>query len=234
MKQSVKLTLLSSAILATFGIAMAANYLPDANVNTAAPEQSQKLSHSEQQQVVPVANEKAYLAGTTKVTVETYPVYETSRQLLKYQDEAGINKFAHRRVLTPTDNQPVVRMNRDTYYSMATVNVSKGASITMPEIPEGKYMSVMAVTEDHRIQAMKYGAGTFDLKTHTGTHLVLIIRFDSTFSQDEVHALQDAMIIEAGSDQPYQAKPINGESLENIGKQLKAKAPQMIAEMGAP
>ena len=96
------------------------------------------------------------------VTAATYPTAETSHQLLKSQDLADVNKFNHKPQLTPTDNQPVVRMNRDTYYSMAVIDVSKGASITMPEIPEGKYMSIQPVTEDHRIQAMKYGAGTFD------------------------------------------------------------------------
>ena len=87
--------------------------------------------------------------------------------------------------------QPVVRMNRDTYYSMAVIDVSKGASITMPEIPEGKYMSIQPVTEDHRIQAMKYGAGTFDLTTHAGTHLYVIIRLDATFTEAEAKEIQD-------------------------------------------
>nr|WP_283104507.1 hypothetical protein [Shewanella olleyana] len=45
-------------------------------------------------------------------------------------------------------------MNRDTYYSLAVVDVSKGASITIPRLPEGKYVSVQPVTEDHRIQPM--------------------------------------------------------------------------------
>ena len=104
------------------------------------------------------------------VTPETYPRDETSRQLLKKQDLVGVNTFIHLNQLTPTNDQPIVRMNRDTYYSMAFIDVSKGASITMPEIPAGKYMSIQPVTEDHRIQAMKYGSGTFDLTTHTGTH----------------------------------------------------------------
>ena len=67
------------------------------------------------------------------VTAATYPTDETSRQILKNQDLVGVNAFMHKRKLTPTDQQPVVRMNRDTYYSLAVVNVSNGASITMPE-----------------------------------------------------------------------------------------------------
>lgn len=85
------------------------------------------------------------------VTPASYPTDETSRQMLKNQDLIGINTFLHKRHLTPTDNQPVVRMNRDTYYSLAVVDVSKGATVTMPIMPEGKYVSVQPVTEDHRI-----------------------------------------------------------------------------------
>ena len=59
------------------------------------------------------------------VTPETYPRDETSRQLLKKQDLVGVNAFIHSNQLTPTDDQPIVRMNRDTYYSMAFVDVSK-------------------------------------------------------------------------------------------------------------
>ena len=128
-------------------------------------------------------------------TPETYPTIETSRQLLIAQARAKVNTFAHTRKLTPTDDQPVVRMNRDTYYSFAVVDVSKGASITLPPLPEGKYISVQPVTEDHRIQPMSYGSGTYQLATHYGTHLYLIVRLDSTFTETEANALQDAMVL---------------------------------------
>ena len=159
------------------------------------------------------------------VTAETYPTVETSRQILKIQDLVGINAFFHLRQLTPTDNQPVVRMNRDTYYSMVIVDVSKGASIIMPEIPEGKYMSVQPVTEDHRIQSMKYGPGKFELNTHTGSHLDLIIRLDGTFTEAEAKEIQDKMIIEANSAEKFSTDPVNKESFEKVEKELKAKLP---------
>src|SRR5210317_467948 len=74
-----------------------------------------------------VTTENAFFASNGRiVTPETYPTDETSRQLLKSQNLAGINKFNHKPQLTPTDQQPVVRMNRDTYYSMAVIDVSEG------------------------------------------------------------------------------------------------------------
>jgi len=167
-----------------------------------------------------------------KVTPESYPTDETSRQILKSQSLVGVNKFAHKRQLTPTDKQPVVRMNRDTYYSMAVVDVSEGASITMPKIPEGKYMSVQPVTEDHRIQAMRYGSGTFELKTHTGSHLYLIIRLDATFTEEEVKEIQDQMSIEANSDKLFATLPVNKESFIAVEEALKAKMPAVIKRDG--
>ena len=157
------------------------------------------------------------------VTSASYPTDETSRQILKSQDLVGVNVLLHKRQLTPTDEQPVVRMNRDTYYSMAVVDVSQGATVTMPEVPEGKYISVQPVTEDHRIQPMFYGAGTFNLDTHTGDHLYLIIRLDATFSESEASGYQDQMAIEANSDNLFTTDAVNQESFKSIEDKLKAK-----------
>lgn len=180
-----------------------------------------------------VTTEDAFFSTKGRiVTAATYPTDETSRQILKSQDLIEVNAFIHKRQLTPTDNQPVVRMNRDTYYSMAVVDVSKGASITMPQIPEGKYMSVQPVTEDHRIQAMKYGPGKFDLTTHSGTHLYLIIRLDGTFTEAEVKEIQDKMVIEANSDKVFKTAPVNKESFTEVENALKAKTPAMVQRDG--
>jgi len=180
-----------------------------------------------------VSTEEAFFSPAGRVvTPETYPTDETSRQMLKTQDKVGINEFQHFRQLTPTDNQPVVRMNRDTYYSNAVVDVSKGAKITMPEIPEGKYISVQPVTEDHRIQAMKYGPGTYDLTTHTGTHLYLIIRYDATFPEEEVKEIQDKLVIEANSAEKFETEPVNKESFMEVENALKAKMPAIVQRDG--
>ena len=177
--------------------------------------------------------EDAFFAKNGRiVTPESYPTDETSRQILKSQDLVGINAFSHKRQLTPTDNQPVVRMNRDTYYSMAVIDVSKGASITMPEISEGKYMSIQPVTEDHRIQAMKYGAGTFDLTTHTGTHLYVIIRLDATFTEAETKEIQDKMSISANSNNAFTAMPVDEDSFTAVENALKAKMPTVLKRDG--
>ncbi|WP_261817542.1 DUF1254 domain-containing protein [Vibrio gallicus] len=166
-------------------------------------------------------------------TADNYAVNETSRQYLKVQQQVGVNKFLHKRVLTPTDKQPVVRMNRDTYYSMAVVNVSKGATVTLPEIPEGKYMSMEVITEDHRIQPMQYGAGTFDLSTHSGDHVYIIVRTDATFSLDEVHAIQDKMTIQSNANEEFSAPQVDKASFMKVEEDLKAEMPKLLKRDGA-
>jgi hypothetical protein len=166
-------------------------------------------------------------------TAESYPTLETARQLLMAQDRAAVNKILHNRELTPTDDQPVVRMNRDTYYSFAVVDVSEGASITIPEIPEGKYVSVQPVTMDHRIQPMSYGSGTFELATHFGSHMYLLIRLDSTLSQAEANDIQDGMTINAASATPFSAEPVNKESFDAVELALRQELPALVQEYGA-
>ena len=180
-----------------------------------------------------ITTEDAFFADNGRiVTPESYPTDETSRQILKNQDLIGINKFLHKAHLTPTDNQPVVRMNRDTYYSFAVIDVSKGASITIPKIPEGKYVSIQPVTEDHRIQAMNYGPGTFELTTHKGTHLYVVIRLDATFTEAEAKAIHDKMSISANSNTKFSATPVNKKSFTEVEDALKAKTPSIVKRDG--
>ncbi len=167
-----------------------------------------------------------------KVTAATYPTAESSRQYLQEQSAVGVNTFNHRRVLTPTDKQTVVRMNRDTYYSFAVVDVSKGATVTMPDVGEGKYLSAQIVTEDHRIYPMFYGAGEYALTTHTGDHVFVVVRLDATFSPEEANAIQDKVRITANSSVPFSAEPVDEASFREVEAALKAKMPGIAARDG--
>ena len=169
----------------------------------------------------------------TVVTSDNYPTLETSRQLVKIQDKVGVNTFQHKRVLTPTDNQPVVRMNRDTYYSMAVVDVSKGAFVTLPNIPKGKYMSLEVVTEDHRVLPMQYGPGTYNLSTHKGSHVYALVRLDSTFTEAEARKDQDQMAITAKSSNLFKTVTVDKTSFHDVENALKAKMPVLLKSDGA-
>ncbi len=167
------------------------------------------------------------------VTKEAYPTVESARQMLIRQERAGgVNKFFHKSVLTPTDEQPVVRMNRDSYYSTVVVDVSNGATVTLPELPAGMYISMQPVTEDHRIQPMSYGGGTFELATHTGDHVYVIVRLDSRFTAGEAAQYQSQMSITAGSSEMFTAAPVDKASFDQVELELKASLPDLLQREG--
>ena len=76
------------------------------------------------------------------VTVENFIRAESDRMFASLQSDAGgVNRLKHNRAPTPIDHQPVIRMNRDTLYSSAIVDISQGATVTVPDAGD-RYVSV--------------------------------------------------------------------------------------------
>jgi hypothetical protein len=74
----------------------------------------------------------------------------------------GINKVHSNREPTPIDKQNVIRMNRDTLYSLGVINISEGATVTLPETGK-RYMSLMVINNDGYVNEVFYGGGSYDL-----------------------------------------------------------------------
>lgn len=144
---------------------------------------------------------------SVKVTPETYIRAETDRQFGEIVKMAGgINRFYHFRSPTPLDKQNVVRMNRDTLYSMGVVDTSKGATITVPELPKDRYASVYLVDNDHYCPFVIYTAGKHELPKDT-KYLALGIRIQVFNPKDPneitlVNKLQDQFVIKANNADP--------------------------------
>ena len=97
------------------------------------------------------------------VNVDNFRAAETARlfdDALKVS--GGVNQWFHYRAPTGVDNQPVIRMNRDTLYSAAIVDISNGASVTLPDAGD-RYMTVMVVNAEHYINRVFSGPGTYEL-----------------------------------------------------------------------
>jgi hypothetical protein len=144
------------------------------------------------------------------VNVDNFVRAETAAQMDRglLAPGAAINKFVHFRNPTPLDTQNVIRMNRDTLYSYALVDISKGARLTIPEL-DGRYVSVMVINEDHYINKVYDAAGTYKLKMKQfDTPYVTIVARTLVNASDpadikKTNALQDQIIIKAASDKPY-------------------------------
>jgi hypothetical protein len=93
----------------------------------------------------------AIVADTVAVTVDNFVRAESNRMLSNLMaDAGGINRWQHNRVPTPLDHQTVVRMNRDTLYSYAVVDLAEGAVVTVPDSGD-RYATLMVVNQDHFI-----------------------------------------------------------------------------------
>jgi hypothetical protein len=109
-------------------------------------------------------------------------------------------------------------MNKDTLYSGAVVDTSKGATITMPEIPAGRYASILMVDNDHYCPGVIYTPGTHKLPTDT-KYLFLAIRIQSLTPDDPadialINKLQNQFVIKAGSADPFPEPKWDKKSLE--------------------
>ena len=162
------------------------------------------------------------------ITQETYCRAETDRTFNNATKLAGgVNRFFHFRAVTPLDNQTVVRMNRDTLYSAAIVDTSKGATITVPKMPEGRYCSVLLVDNDHYCPGVIYDAGTHPLPEDT-KYLGVLVRIQLLKPADPedvklVNSLQDQLVIRAGSADPFPAPKWDAASLEKLTVAYKAE-----------
>lgn len=161
----------------------------------------------------------AQAVESVMVTPETYIRAESDRQFGDIVKMAGgVNRFFHFRSPTPLDKQNIVRMNRDTLYSMGVVDTSKGATITVPELPEGRYASVFLVDNDHYCPFVIYTAGTHKLPQDT-KYLGVGIRIQVINPQEKeeialVGELQDQFIINSGSADPLPPFRWNKASLQ--------------------
>ena len=111
----------------------------------------------------------------------------------------SLGKFHHYRELFSVDDQTVIRGNRDTVYSSAVFDLDAGAvTITLPDAGK-RFMSLMAVNEDHYVFDVKYGAGSYTFaREQASTRYILIglrtlVNPSEPKDLDEVHALQDAV-----------------------------------------
>ncbi|WP_269581707.1 DUF1214 domain-containing protein [Roseibium sp. Sym1] len=161
-------------------------------------------------------------ARETPVTLNNFVRVATDIEIDKYVALAGgVNRFFHFREPTPVENQPTIRMNRDTLYSTVVVDISEGATLTLPEAGH-RYMSAMVINQDHYINEVFHGGGTYtlDMETFDTPYVIIFMRtlVDADDPDDvaEVNALQDQMTIKAASADPFILPDYDEESFEGI------------------
>ena len=116
------------------------------------------------------------MGAPVKVTVDNFVRAETGRMMTNLMSAGGgVNRFHHVRVPTPLDQQTVVRMNRDTLYSFAVVDLADGAVVTVPDAG-ARYLSLAVVNADHFTNRVIHEPGRHRLEmAEHGTRYVTLV-----------------------------------------------------------
>jgi hypothetical protein len=138
-------------------------------------------------------------AAPTVVTQDNFPQAYTNMRLgAVLHKTGGVNKFFTMPVPSSIPaEQFVVRMNRDTPYSVSIIDMSSdNVFVTVPET--NKYVTIQIVDENHETQPMIYGPGKHKITAKTDHAFVIVRALDGNIRGD--------LVIEAGSAKPFKQK----------------------------
>ena len=109
------------------------------------------------------------------VTVKNFQRAESDTYFKRYVNNGAFGKFFHDRKLTSIDDQKIVRMNRDTLYSGAIIDLEASpVTITLPDTGN-RFMSMQIITEEHYSPTVVYAPGTYTYdKNSTGTRYIAV------------------------------------------------------------
>ena len=146
---------------------------------------------------------------TIKVNVDNFVRAETHRMFADNQAVAGAaGRFLHNRVPASIDAQTVIRLNRDTLYSFAIVDLAQPVRLTLPD-PGSRYLSAMVVNEDHYINSVLHDPGEHLLTSeqHGSRYVFVAVRIlvdpNNADDVEAVTRLQDALAITGETQEPF-------------------------------
>ncbi|HEY9493769.1 MAG TPA: DUF1254 domain-containing protein, partial [Intrasporangium sp.] len=170
-----------------------------------------------------------------QVNVDNFVRAETDRMFDGLQrDAGGVNVLSHNRAPASVDHQTVIRMNRDTLYSFAVVDITAGATVTIPE-HDDRYVSVMIVNQDHYINEILHEPGQhrLDIDRHETPYVAVAVRVlvDPGDSADVAEAtrLQDGLVLSAGAAHRFDLPDYDRPSLDTTRKALLTLAAGLTA-----
>ena len=102
-----------------------------------------------------VSKESSTVKEVTKVTDENYGLAETQviftdyvKKIAKDSKTNGVGVFKHDKKPLDPKQRTIMRINFDTQYSFAVLDLTDDATLIMPET-NGRYQSAWIITEEH-------------------------------------------------------------------------------------
>lgn len=167
---------------------------------------------------------------TIHVNADNFARAETDRMFADIQrDAGGVNTLRHNREPASIDAQLVIRLNRDTLYSFAIVDLSEGATVVVPDAGD-RYLSVMIVDHDHYVRGVIHEAGEHDIAALAPDTDYVLVAARTLVDPDDpedlarVAAVQDGLRIEAGSSVEFVSPEYDTASLDATRSALLALA----------
>jgi len=173
----------------------------------------------------------AYSAGSVaaeKVNVDNYVRAETDVTMRRYASQGALGQFLHVRNPTPLDKQNVIRMNRDTLYSIGVFDLTEPATITKPATD--RWQSMMLVNQDHSIPPAIYAAGPHTItQEQVGTRYVVVIFRTLVNASDPAdiklaNAVQDQITVQQSASGSLDVPDWDEESLTKVRDALNVLA----------
>lgn len=147
-----------------------------------------------------VVSAVAAVAEPQTVNVGNFVRAETDGYAVKNSNNGQLGVFHHNRTPVEVNNQSVIRMNRDTLYSSAVIDLTTPVTITLPDAGD-RFRSMLVINQDHYVKGIDYAAGDYTLtQDQIGTRYVHVfirhfIDANDPADLDKAHALQDAISI---------------------------------------
>ncbi len=166
------------------------------------------------------------------VTVDNFVRAETDLTFQRFVNQGAFGKIAHFRQPTPLDKQDVIRMNRDTLYSMGVFDLNQPVMIVKADSGD-RFQSMLIINQDHSMLPVEHGAGTFTItQEQIGTRYVVVIFrtfMDATNPDDikEANDLQDQIQVQQLDIGSFSVPEWDQKSLTNVRDAINVLASTM-------
>ncbi|MFV7771607.1 DUF1214 domain-containing protein [Shewanella marisflavi] len=167
--------------------------------------------------------------AATQVSVDNYVRAETDMTMKNYVEKGAFGKFLHIRKPTPIDEQKVIRMNRDTIYSMGVFDLTEPMTIIKPD-SKGRFQSMQVIDQDHYTLEVAYDKGEYTFtKDKVGTrYIIILIRtFVDANNPADIEAankLQDEFMVRQMTSGSFDVPDWDEVSLTNIRETINVLA----------
>ncbi|WP_192891183.1 DUF1254 domain-containing protein [Vibrio bathopelagicus] len=161
----------------------------------------------------------AFSCIAAPVTMENYVVAESDWYFSGVQEKAGVNTWMHDDPVS-IDNQQVIRSNRDVVYSIAIVDVSKGATFTVPKSDE--FQIIHIIDEHHLFHQVVKNGETLEVTADDiqGEYVYLLARTRDNGDYEDTKNRQSQLQFKANSAHPYSTKGFDSDEVITFRDEL--------------